>query len=650
MPPDPIPAHRPAQRGTPAGITRLVLHFGAKSSMIWCGILFAAVVTGVTIWLMFDLRQRTIETRQAELLRFRTLLGEAAERSLQAVDIAQRELIADIRKKGVLESDALAAYAAPEYMHEELERRIAGVPQTDALIILGSDGKLLNYSRNWPIPTAFVADRPYFIRAKGDPAQDGFIAEVKSTRTENRARLYIVRRVTGRDGAFIGVVMGSIRFEYFENLFKTILGEGHDSIGLALSDGTLVLRYPPAPGFVGTVLDALSIQHGNEGVKTVFAQIDKTQRYIAVYPLPAYAATISVAIDTARVLLPWRKEAWLLGGTVALLDLAIGAGIILVLRQIHIDQLAAEAAWLEADATAQRDRERAAMDISAAADRTVMLANLATVFEQQVGQMSRAVAAAAGHVQGGATTVTDLATASGARAQEAAAEAALAAASVGTVAREAEALTQSIEQVVAKRRHGMDLIGDAAAAAHAADDSMAKLTLCAEHIGEIVNLIGGIAQQTNLLALNATIEAARAGEAGRGFAVVAAEVKTLSKAVTQATEDIKRQIQEMQDVTTQSAAAMRQTREFVTAIHLLTHDVSKTMDKQHAATVRIVGTMLTAADGTRLLAAHIAEASAAAEKTGATAADVQNVAHVLADQAEALEAASGRYLIQVHAT
>jgi methyl-accepting chemotaxis protein len=650
MPPDPQPAHRLAQRGTPAGIARLVLHFGAKRRMIWCGILFALVVTGVTIWLMFDLRQRTTETRQEELLRFRTLLGEAAERSLQAVDIAQRELIADIRQKGVLDPDALAAFAAPEDMHEELERRIAGVPQTDALIIVGADGKLLNYSRNWPIPTAFVADRPYFVRAKGDPGQDGFIAEVQSTRTENRTRLYIVRRVTGRDGAFIGLVMGSIRIEYFENLFKTILGTGHDSISLALSDGTLVLRFPPAPNFIGTVLEPLSIRHGNEGVRTAVAQIDHTERYIAVYPLPAYAATIAVAIETAHVLLPWRKEAALLGSAVVLLDLAIGAGIILVLRQMQIERLAAEAAWLEADATAQRDRERAAVDIRIAADRAVMLAHLATVFEQQVGQMSRAVAGAAGHVQDGATTVTDLAAASGARAQAAAAEAMQAAASVGTVAREAEALTHSIEQVVAQRRYGMGLISNAAAAAHAADDSMATLTVCAEHIGEIVNLIGGIAQQTNLLALNATIEAARAGEAGRGFAVVAAEVKTLSKAVTQATEDIKRQIQDMQDVTTQSAAAMRQTRELVTAIHMLTHDVSKTMDQQHAATLRIAGTMLSAADGTRLLAAHIAEASAAAEKTGATATNVQNVAHVLADQAEALEAASERYLTQVQAT
>ncbi|CAN0501427.1 unnamed protein product, partial [Scytosiphon promiscuus] len=58
-------------------------------------------------------------------------------------------------------------------------------------------------------------------------------------------------------------------------------------------------------------------------------------------------------------------------------------------------------------------------------------------------------------------------------------------------------------------------------AVEASDERLSQLNAALENVGNITNVINGIAKQTNLLALNATIEAARAGEAGKGFSVVA---------------------------------------------------------------------------------------------------------------------------------
>jgi len=77
-------------------------------------------------------------------------------------------------------------------------------------------------------------------------------------------------------------------------------------------------------------------------------------------------------------------------------------------------------------------------------------------------------------------------------------------------------------------------------------NSVNDLTEKAKEIGNVVDVITGIANQTNMLALNAAIEAARAGEVGRGFAVVADEVRNLAEVSTKSALQITRIIEEIQ--------------------------------------------------------------------------------------------------------
>jgi aerotaxis receptor len=110
----------------------------------------------------------------------------------------------------------------------------------------------------------------------------------------------------------------------------------------------------------------------------------------------------------------------------------------------------------------------------------------------------------------------------------------------GTVRQSAESAAQAARlasEATAVTQRGSDAVQQVTATMHVISDSSRR-------IGEIIQVIEGIAFQTNILALNAAVEAARAGEQGRGFAVVAAEVRALSQRTSTAAREIKQLIVE----------------------------------------------------------------------------------------------------------
>jgi methyl-accepting chemotaxis protein len=172
--------------------------------------------------------------------------------------------------------------------------------------------------------------------------------------------------------------------------------------------------------------------------------------------------------------------------------------------------------------------------------------------------------------------------------------------------------------------------------------TMQELGEAARRIGDVVKLITDIAGQTNLLALNATIEAARAGEAGRGFAVVAGEVKALAGQTAKATEDIAKQIADMQHATDRSVAAIAAVARTIRDIGEISGAIAAAVAEQGSATQEIARSVDVAARRTRDTAEEVNRVGDATDNTRTNvatvktvAAELDQVAHRIREQVEA---------------
>jgi methyl-accepting chemotaxis protein len=220
---------------------------------------------------------------------------------------------------------------------------------------------------------------------------------------------------------------------------------------------------------------------------------------------------------------------------------------------------------------------------------------------------------------------------------------------VATVSSGTEELASSISEIGRQVNKSAEVASKAVEEAGRTDATVQGLAEVAGRISSVVELINDIASQTNLLALNATIEAARAGEAGKGFAVVASEVKSLANQTGKATEDIRAQIDSMQQATTITVEAIRHIGATIGEINEIATAIAAAVDEQGAATQEMARSVQQAASGTQHVSSNVVGVNEAAVETGGAASEVLRAAEALGHQAETLRAEIDRFLANIRA-
>jgi methyl-accepting chemotaxis protein len=270
-------------------------------------------------------------------------------------------------------------------------------------------------------------------------------------------------------------------------------------------------------------------------------------------------------------------------------------------------------------------------------DETGQLASAFNRFVEKVAATVRGIAESADALAAASQDMAEISRRMGVLADASSSQAGLAAVNADEVGENVRNVSAGTEQMNASiqeiSQNASDAAGVAASAVErvqTADGTVVKLRTSSNEIGNVLAIITAIAAQTNLLALNATIEAARAGDAGKGFAVVAHEVKELALETARATQEIARQVADIQTDSQSAGEAIAGIGKIISQVDDYSVSIASAIEEQTATTAEMSRSVHQAAQGTGEIAANIALVATTATETTASLVDARQAAENLA--------------------
>jgi signal transduction histidine kinase/CheY-like chemotaxis protein/HPt (histidine-containing phosphotransfer) domain-containing protein len=308
---------------------------------IACATIVAIIIALGTGLFLSTLRDRILAENERELTNTALILARQVESVFAAVEDPHNGTLDQIAELGVASGDSDAAMARKE-MHVKLRDRATGMPFVGSLTLVNPSGKVVNFSRQWPVPPIDVADRDFFKALSADPALRSFVSEPVRNRASSTWVMHLARRISGPSGEFRGLISGAMELKYFEDFFADIALAPGSAIEILRADSTLLLRHPRDETALGVrntgTLARNLVASSASGVAVGRDAPNGEERAVAAHQVDGYPVIVAVSRTTGAIYAGWAVTARWVGAIAALTILMIVGMVILVLRLFGKEQ------------------------------------------------------------------------------------------------------------------------------------------------------------------------------------------------------------------------------------------------------------------------------------------------------------------------
>ena len=293
----------------------------------------AGAILAIAIWVLAQMRDDALQRAQDSAQNVSLLIERDVARNLELYDLSLRAVIAGLQQPGLM--------ALPPALRQMvLFDGAASAKDMGSMLVLDESGNAILDSQSVPPRHINSADRSYFLAHRNSPDLGLYVSPPFESRlAHDGLRIALSRRISHPDGSFAGVVVGTLRIEYFQRLFAGMNLGNSGSMALMLSDGTMLMRRPYDPKIIGINLTGtpnytrFTKQDSGEFFGT--AAIDGVERWYAFRHIDGFPLLLDVAISTRDIYAGWRRRAWIIGSLIGALDVTIIALAILFSQQLR---------------------------------------------------------------------------------------------------------------------------------------------------------------------------------------------------------------------------------------------------------------------------------------------------------------------------
>ncbi|WP_145010397.1 GGDEF domain-containing protein [Pseudomonas oryzihabitans] len=265
-----------------------------------------AVILALESWQVWRNYQNAFASARSDVGNIALAAAQHADDAIKEAD----SLLVSIRDR--LEDQPLDELDRPR-VHRLLARQAALLPQLHGLFIYDRDGSWRMTDKSSTPPPASNADREYFQFHRQHREDQLHVGAVIESRSTHELIIPVSRRLEDREGRFAGVLLATIRLQYFIDYYARFRLDARGAISLALEDGTLMVRRPYDPQHIGTTLAdgelfRQYVTQAANGTALVRALIDGQERLYAFQRLEGYPLVALAGISKGDILASWRQD------------------------------------------------------------------------------------------------------------------------------------------------------------------------------------------------------------------------------------------------------------------------------------------------------------------------------------------------------